>query len=130
MQEEIQKRYYTIGEVAEKFNVNTSLIRFWETEFDILRPKKNKKGDRQFTQKDIDCIQTIYHLVKEKGYTLQGAKDIIKASAKEQNEKAALIASLEKIKSFLIEVRNNLDVKDSNTTNPANSAENVQPNTH
>jgi DNA-binding transcriptional MerR regulator len=130
MQEEIQKRYYTIGEVAEKFNVNTSLIRFWETEFDILRPKKNKKGDRQFTQKDIDCIQTIYHLVKEKGYTLQGAKDIIKASAKEQNEKAALIASLEKIKSFLIEVRNNLDVKDSNTANPANSAENVQPNTH
>ena len=114
MQDEIQKRYYTIGEVAEKFNVNTSLIRFWETEFDTLRPKKNKKGDRQFTQKDIDCVQTIYHLVKEKGYTLQGAKDFIKAGSKEQNEKATLIASLEKLKFFLTELRNNLEVKDIN----------------
>lgn len=130
MQEEIQKRYYTIGEVAEKFNVNTSLIRFWETEFDILRPKKNKKGDRQFTQKDIDCVQTIYHLVKEKGYTLQGAKDIIKASAKEQSEKATLIASLEKIKSFLIEIRNNLDVKDTSITNSTGPTENGQPGSH
>jgi DNA-binding transcriptional MerR regulator len=127
MQEEIQKRYYTIGEVAEKFNVNTSLIRFWETEFDILRPRKNKKGDRQFTQKDIDCVQTIYHLVKEKGYTLQGAKDIIKASAREQNEKATLIASLEKIKSFLMEVRNSLD---THTTPASDTAESNQPGTH
>lgn len=126
MQEEIQKRYYTIGEVAEKFNVNTSLIRFWETEFDILRPKKNKKGDRQFTQKDIDCVQTIYHLVKEKGYTLQGAKDIIKASSKEQNEKAALITSLEKIKSFLTEIRDNLNTKDTQMPDTTDSVENRQ----
>lgn len=130
MQDEIQKRYYTIGEVAEKFNVNTSLIRFWETEFDILRPKKNKKGDRQFTQKDIDSVQTIYHLVKEKGYTLQGAKDIIKASAKEQSEKTALIASLEKLKSFLTELRSNLDAKDTHTADTAHTAENGQPGTH
>jgi DNA-binding transcriptional MerR regulator len=130
MQDEIQKRYYTIGEVAEKFNVNTSLIRFWETEFDILRPKKNKKGDRQFTQKDIDCVQTIYHLVKEKGYTLQGAKDIIKASGKEQSEKAALIASLEKLKSFLTDLRNNLEVKDSTTAAAPNTTENSQANNH
>jgi DNA-binding transcriptional MerR regulator len=130
MQDEIQKRYYTIGEVAEKFNVNTSLIRFWETEFDTLRPKKNKKGDRQFTQKDIDCVQTIYHLVKEKGFTLQGAKDIIKASAKEQNEKAALIASLEKLKSFLTELRNNLEVKDTSTADTTSAVENGQPGVH
>jgi DNA-binding transcriptional MerR regulator len=130
MQDEIQKRYYTIGEVAEKFNVNTSLIRFWETEFDILRPKKNKKGDRQFTQKDIDCVQTIYHLVKEKGFTLQGAKDIIKASAKEQNEKAALIASLEKLKSFLTELRNNLEVKDTSTADTTPAVENGQAGVH
>jgi DNA-binding transcriptional MerR regulator len=130
MQDEIQKRYYTIGEVAEKFNVNTSLIRFWETEFDTLRPKKNKKGDRQFTQKDIDCVQTIYHLVKEKGFTLQGAKDIIKASAKEQNEKAALIASLEKLKSFLTELRNNLEVKDTSTADTTPAVENGQAGVH
>jgi DNA-binding transcriptional MerR regulator len=130
MQDEIQKRYYTIGEVAEKFNVNTSLIRFWETEFDTLRPKKNKKGDRQFTQKDIDCVQTIYHLVKEKGYTLQGAKDIIKASAKEQNEKVALIASLEKLKSFLTELRSNLDVKDTNAPTATDTTGNGQPLDH
>jgi DNA-binding transcriptional MerR regulator len=127
MQDEIQKRYYTIGEVAEKFHVNTSLIRFWETEFDTLRPKKNKKGDRQFTQRDIDCVQTIYHLVKEKGYTLQGAKEIIKATAKEQTEKAALVASLEKLKSFLTELRDNLDSKDSSAVDTTTSADNGQP---
>jgi DNA-binding transcriptional MerR regulator len=108
MNEEIQKRYYSIGEVAEKFKVNTSLIRFWESEFDVLRPKKNKKGDRQFTQKDIDCIQNIYHLVKEKGYTLQGAKEIIKAKTQLQPERAALINSLEQVKAFLTELRDKL----------------------
>jgi DNA-binding transcriptional MerR regulator len=108
MNEEIQKRYYSIGEVAEKFNVNTSLIRFWESEFEVLRPRKNKKGDRQFTQKDIDCVQTIYHLVKEKGYTLQGAKEFMKARSAKQSENAEMIASLEKIKSFLTELRDKL----------------------
>lgn len=108
MNEEIQKRYYTIGEVAEIFKVNTSLIRFWETEFEMLRPRKNKKGDRQFTQRDIDCVKHIYHLVKEKGYTLQGAKDLMKAKSQQQSEHAALIESLEKVKSFLTELRDKL----------------------
>jgi len=108
MNEEIQKRYYSIGEVAEKFKVNASLIRFWESEFDVLRPKKNKKGDRQFTQKDIDCISNIYHLVKEKGYTLDGAKQLLKAKSQQQSENAAMIDSLEKIKSFLTELRDKL----------------------
>ena len=68
------KRYYSIGEVAKAFEVNTSLIRFWETTFDILKPKKNAKGNRKFTPEDIKNLQLIYHLVKEKGYTLIGAR--------------------------------------------------------
>lgn len=109
MEEEIQKRYHTIGEVADMFGVNTSLIRFWETEFNTLRPKKNKKGDRQYTQKDIEVLRSIYHLVKEKGYTLQGARETIKAVDQEKKQKAQLIESLEKIKAFLTAFRDNLD---------------------
>lgn len=70
----IEKLYYSIGEVSKMFNVNTSLIRFWEKEFDIIKPKKNKKGNRFFTKQDINNIQLIYHLVKDKGMTLSGAK--------------------------------------------------------
>ena len=69
-----EKRYYKIGEVAKAFGVNTSLIRFWEKEFDVIKPKKNAKGDRMFTQDDVKNFQMIYHLVKEKGFTLEGAK--------------------------------------------------------
>lgn len=71
----IEKVYYTIGEVAEMFDVNTSLIRFWEKEFDIIKPKKNKKGNRLFTKQDIDNLHIIYHLVKERGMTLKGGKE-------------------------------------------------------
>ena len=70
------KRYYSIGEVASKFNVNPSLIRFWEQEFKILNPKKNSRGNRKFTHKDIEAINKIYFLLKEKGYTIQGAKPV------------------------------------------------------
>ena len=73
-----EKRYYGIGEVAKAFSVNNSLIRFWEKEFDIIKPKKNKKGNRLFSKKDFDNLKTIYFLVKEKGYTLDGAKKKIK----------------------------------------------------
>ena len=72
------KRYYSIGEVASKFDVNPSLIRFWEQEFKILQPKKNSKGNRKFTKKDIENFNKIYFLLREKGYTIQGAKDYIK----------------------------------------------------
>ena len=75
----IEKIYYTIGEVAELFEVNQSLIRFWEKEFDILKPQKNKKGNRLFTKNDLDNLRLIYHLVKERGYTLQGAKEKLHA---------------------------------------------------
>jgi DNA-binding transcriptional MerR regulator len=69
-----EKRYYSIGELAKAFQVNTSLLRFWEGEFDILKPKKNAKGNRMFTPEDLKNLQIIYHLVKERGFTLEGAK--------------------------------------------------------
>jgi DNA-binding transcriptional MerR regulator len=109
MEEEIRKRYYSIGEVAEMFDVNASLIRFWEAEFPALNPKKNKKGDRQFTEKDIEILRMIYSLVREKGYTLQGAKEVMKEQAQQRSQKAAMIASLEKVKEFLTVIRNNLE---------------------
>jgi DNA-binding transcriptional MerR regulator len=76
--ENIARIYYTIGEVARMFDVNTSLIRFWEKEFDIIQPKKNRKGNRLFTQKDVDNFHLIFNLVKERGYTLHGAREKLK----------------------------------------------------
>ena len=100
------KRYYSIGEVASKFNVNPSLIRFWEQEFKILNPKKNSRGNRKFTHKDIEAINKIYFLLKEKGYTIQGAKHYI------NNEKTLnnldIVNKLKLIKDKLIEIRNQL----------------------
>ena len=102
----IEKKYYAIGEVADIFNVATSLIRFWESEFDIIKPKKNRKGNRQFTNHDIENVRLIYHLVKENGYTLQGAKDILKNNGKEVQDKMASIDSLKKVRAFLVELKN------------------------
>ena len=78
-EKEIEKLYYTIGEVAEMLDVNTSLLRYWEKEFDILKPRKNTKGDRLFIKEDIETIKLIYHLVREKGYTLEGAQSRLKS---------------------------------------------------
>ena len=102
------KLYYTIGEVASMFDVNTSLIRYWEKEFDIIKPQKNKKGNRLFTQQDIDNFHQIYNLVKERGYTLQGAKDKLKLSRKEVNRDIEVVKTLQKIKDFLLEVNKEL----------------------
>jgi DNA-binding transcriptional MerR regulator len=107
-EKEIVKKYYSIGEVAEELNVATSLIRFWEGEFDNLKPKKNRKGNRQFTQEDIENLKLIYHLVKEKGYTLQGAKEIIKSDVKTAKDQLNVINSLKKVKSFLEELKEKL----------------------
>lgn len=96
-----EKIYYGIGEVAKTFNVNTSLIRFWEKEFDILKPKKNKKGNRMFTQRDLRYLKIIYQLVKEKGYTLQGAKDAIKQDFEELDKNAILLETLQQAHRFL-----------------------------
>ena len=97
-----QKVYYSIGEVAEMFHVNTSLIRFWEREFTVLRPRKNKKGNRLFTERDIRYLHMIYHLVKNKGYTLHGAKDALKNNFDELEEKVVMLSTLNKLKDFLI----------------------------
>lgn len=105
---DIKKLYYTIGEVAELFNVKTSLIRFWEKEFDIIKPKKNSKGNRLFTQEDIDNFYIIFHLVKERGYTLEGAKKKIKENKQDTIKNIEIIKSLHKIKSFLLELKDNL----------------------
>jgi len=104
-----EKRYYKIGEVAKAFNVNTSHIRFWEKEFDILKPKKNKKGNRMFTQTDVKNLQIIYHLVKEKGYTLEGAKTKMKDKSKKVLNNFEMIKRLENIKAELIKIKSNLD---------------------
>ncbi len=104
-EKEIEKVYFTIGEVAEEFNVATSLVRFWETEFDVLSPKKNKKGNRQFTRTDIQKLRLIYHLVKERGFTLQGAKEMLKNNPDELQSKMEMITSLEKVKGFLINLK-------------------------
>ena len=101
----IEKKYFSIGEVAEMLDVATSLIRFWESEFDIIKPKKNRKGNRQFTREDIENVKLIYHLVKEKGYTLQGAKDLLKNGNDVLKEKIEVIDSLKKIKNFLKDIR-------------------------
>jgi DNA-binding transcriptional MerR regulator len=102
-----QKQYYSIGDVASMFKENTSLIRYWENEFSILKPKKNKKGDRFFRPEDIKNLKMIYHLLRERKYTIEGAKEFIKNN-KAAGEKHEMIESLEKIKSFLIELKNNL----------------------
>lgn len=109
MSEEIKKVYYTISEVADKFNVTASLLRFWESEFPMLKPRKNKKGDRRYTEKDIEVVQKIYHLVKEKGYTLQGAKEMIRSKANQPPDKAAIIESLENLKTFLSQLKDRLE---------------------
>jgi DNA-binding transcriptional MerR regulator len=107
-EKEIEKIYYSIGEVSEMFNVAPSLIRFWESEFEIIQPKKNRKGNRQFTREDINHVKTIYHLVKEKGFTLQGAKEMLKSDVQSVNEKIELIDSLKNIRKFLVEVKDKL----------------------
>ena len=104
----IEKLYYSIGEVANMFGVNTSLIRFWEKEFDMIKPTKNKKGNRLFTQQDIDNFHKIFHLVKEKGYTLSGAKEKL-AVKNETNMEMEVIFKLQKIKSFLLDLKATLD---------------------
>ncbi len=102
------KLYYGIGEVAEAFDVNTSLIRFWEKEFDILRPKKNAKGNRKFTPEDIKNLELIYHLVKERGFTLDGAKNHIKENKNKSLAQLEIIRKLEAVKSELLKIKDQL----------------------
>jgi len=105
----IGKLYYRIGEVADMFKVNTSLIRFYEKEFDIIKPHRNKKGNRLFTQNDVDHFHNIFHLIKEKGYTLDGAKLQLKGNRAANNAPEEDIKnSLLRMKRFLLELREQL----------------------
>ena len=102
------KLFYKIGEVAEMFRVNVSLIRFWEKEFDLLKPKKNKKGNRLFTKKDVDNLTIIYHLVKERGFTLEGAKQKLKENKSDTIDNIEIVNHLKDIRGFLVKLREEL----------------------
>jgi len=118
---EIEKRYYTIGEVAKKFGVATSLIRFWESQFEMIKPRKNKNGVRQYTKEDLEVLSTVYHLVKEKGYTLNGAQEIIRSKPK-TNETIEIIDSLERVKSFLLELKEKIEFSENQKMEQENTS--------
>lgn len=103
-----QKLYYSIGEVAKMFDVNTSMIRYWEKEFDILKPKKNKKGNRLFTQKDLENLKVIYHLLKERGFTIDGAKKKLRENKSDTVNTAEVVARLKEIRNTLMEIKRQL----------------------
>jgi len=107
-EKDIDKQYYSIGEVAAMLDVAPSLIRFWETEFDVLKPRKSKKGNRLFTPQDIENLRIVYHLVKERGFTIQGARELLKNKSVLTKEKYEIIQSLEKVRSFLVGVKEQL----------------------
>lgn len=102
------KLYYSIGEVAKAFGVNASLIRYWEKEFNILNPKKNAKGNRKFSKEDINNLSFIYHLVKERGFTLEGAKTHLKENKKESLSNFEIIQKLKAVKAELENIKNQL----------------------
>lgn len=110
-EQKVEKLYYTIGEVAEMFGVNTSLIRYWEKEFDIIKPKKNKKGNRYFTKEDIENFHIIYYLVKDLGMTLKGAQKKLKENREGTIYTFKIVESLKDIRSMLLEIREDLDDK-------------------
>jgi len=103
-----EKLFYKIGEVADMFAVNVSLIRFWEKEFEILKPKKNNKGNRMFTKKDVDNLTIIYHLVKERGFTLEGAKQKLKENKGDTIDNIEIVNKLKDIRGFLVRLREEL----------------------
>ena len=104
-EQKIEKLFYSISEVADMFKVNTSLIRYWEKEFDIIKPQRNKKGNRLFTKKDVENFYIIYHLVKERGLTLEGAKRKLHDNREDTINNVEVVISRETIKEMLLEVK-------------------------
>lgn len=104
----IEKVYYTIGEVAKMFDVNTSLIRFWEKEFPSVKPHKNKKGNRLFTKDDLEQLKLIYHLVKERGMTLDGARKKLRENQEETIDNFAIVDRLKNIRQMLVEIKDEI----------------------
>ena len=115
MERKSRKIYYTMGEVSEMFDVRPSLIRFWEQKFDILKPDKNRKGNRLFTPKDVENLKLIYHLVKENGMTLAGAAKRLRENKKGEERDLEVIEKLQNIRSLLLEVREELKTKGEET---------------
>ena len=107
-EKKIEKLFYPIGEVAKIFDVSVSSIRYWEKEFNILKPKKNKKGNRMFTKKDLDNLKIIYHLTKERGFTLEGAKKKLRDNKMDTIDNVEIITHLRNIRKFLVEFREEL----------------------
>ena len=105
---ELTKRYYSIGEVASMFEVNTSLLRFWEKEFSQLHPRKNQRGKRMYTPKDIEMFKLVYHLVKERGYTIDGARRKLKENKDDALNESVIAEKLNHIKEELLKIKNNL----------------------
>ena len=104
----IEKVFYSIGEVADMFGVNTSNIRFWENEFDILKPHKNAKGNRLFTKEDIENLKIIHHLLKERGMTIKGAQKKLKENKEETIQNIEIVNRLQEIRQMLIEIKDEL----------------------
>ncbi|MBN2262179.1 MAG: MerR family transcriptional regulator [Prolixibacteraceae bacterium] len=104
----IEKHFYTISEVAEMFGVNASLIRFWEREFSNIKPHKNKKGNRLFTNEDIEQVRLVYHLVKERGMTLKGAQQKIKQNPDDTIQEHEIVQRLQKVRTLLLEIKEEL----------------------
>jgi DNA-binding transcriptional MerR regulator len=107
--DQLTKLYYTIGEVSLMFDVNPSLIRFWEKEFAILQPKKNRKGNRMFTPKDIENLQVIFHLLKERGYTIEGAKKKLKENKEDTLKESELVTKLIYVRNELEKIKKQLE---------------------
>lgn len=105
---ELTKRYYAIGEVADMFNIASSVIRYWETEFPHLHPAKNTKGDRKYTAKDIIALEEIYHLVKERGFTIDGARKELKLIKNEQKTSETLLKNLLELRKKAVKMRDGL----------------------
>ncbi len=108
-EKKVEKVYYSIGEVADMFGVKTSLIRFWEKEFDIIKPKKNKKGNRFFTNEDINNFHLIFHLVKERGLTLKGAEMKLRENKDDVQNNFEIVKSLQEVKKVLLELKENME---------------------
>ena len=124
-----EKLYYSMGEVAEMFDVNTSLIRHWESQFGILRPKRNKKGNRLFSPEDVENLKLIYHLVKERGMTLEGAKKALRKAPAESgvDRDAELMERLQHIRALLVEVREDLKAGAGEIVSDADAAAEAAP---
>jgi DNA-binding transcriptional MerR regulator len=121
-EKEDEKLFYSISEVATLFEVNASLIRFWEKEFELLKPAKTKKGNRQFTKSDIETFRMIHHLVKVKGYTIQGAKDKLRSGKDDAAKEAQMIQSLTRVREFLVELRKQLQAPTQHDRTPSHEA--------